>query len=63
MVRYDYGWTGPVYSTENGCADGPSAEASPFDDDERIAYGSGFLEWIALAARQRSTAAATTCGP
>jgi beta-glucosidase len=52
MVRDDYGWTGPVYITENGCADGPSAEASPLEDDERIAYVTGFLEWIALAAQE-----------
>ena len=52
MVRDDYGWTGPVYITENGCADGPSAEEHPLEDDERIAYVGGFLEWIARATQE-----------
>ena len=49
MVCDDYRWTGPVYITENGCSDGPSAAADPPEDDERIAYVRGFLEWIATA--------------
>lgn len=48
MVRDDYGWTGPVYITENGVSDGPSS-ADPLEDDERIAYVGGFLEWISRA--------------
>lgn len=52
MVRRDYGWDGPVYITENGVADGPSAASDPLDDDERIAYVQGFLEWISEAIRE-----------
>lgn len=48
LLRDDYGWTGPVYVTENGVPDGPSL-VDPFDDHERIAYVDGFLEWIASA--------------
>ncbi len=51
MVRDDYGWTGPVYITENGMTDGPAAEADPLNDDERIRYVEGFLEWISEAIR------------
>ncbi|GAB3398881.1 GH1 family beta-glucosidase [Schumannella luteola] len=49
MVREDYGWTGPVFITENGMADGPRADRDPLDDTERIDYVSGFLSWIARA--------------
>jgi beta-glucosidase len=31
--------------------DGPSAAANPLDDDERIRYVQGFLEWISEAIR------------
>lgn len=48
MVEADYGYTGPIYITENGMADGPSL-ADPLDDRERIAYVAGFLEWIGRA--------------
>ncbi len=51
MVRDDYGWTGPIHVTENGMIDGPSSAANPLEDDERIAYVSGFLEWISEAIR------------
>jgi beta-glucosidase len=49
MVRDDYGWTGPVYITENGMPDGPATAEHPLQDDERIRYVSGFLEWIGKA--------------
>ncbi len=51
MVRDDYGWAGPVFITENGMTDGPSLAADPLEDDERITYVSGFLDWIAEAIR------------
>jgi len=51
LLRADYGWTGPVHITENGMSDGPPAEANPLEDDERITYVSGFLEWISEAIR------------
>ncbi|SDY65071.1 GH1 family beta-glucosidase [Herbiconiux ginsengi] len=51
MVRDDYGWTGPTYITENGMIDGPSAAENPLEDDERIRYVRGFLEWISEAIR------------
>ncbi|MET0781545.1 MAG: family 1 glycosylhydrolase, partial [Microbacterium sp.] len=44
-----YGWVGPVFITENGMNDGPSAAENPLDDVERIQYVEGFLEWIAAA--------------
>jgi len=44
MVRDDYGWTGPIFITENGVSDAPGSD--PLDDEERIRYVSGFLEWI-----------------
>jgi beta-glucosidase len=47
LVRDDYGWQGPVYITENGTAD-----ADPIDDQERIRYVRGFLEWIERAVRE-----------
>lgn len=46
MLERDYGWRGPVMITENGMADGPGAGDDPLDDQERIAYMAGFLEWI-----------------
>ena len=49
MVRDDYGWLGPVFITENGMNDGPSASENPLEDAERIHYVEGFLEWIAAA--------------
>jgi beta-glucosidase len=52
MVRDDYAWSGPVLITQNGMADGPSAAANPLEDDERIHYVEGFLQWIAEAIRQ-----------
>jgi beta-glucosidase len=52
MVRDDYGWSGPVLITENGMTDGPSAAEKPLEDDERIHYVEGFLQWIAEAIRQ-----------
>ncbi len=48
MVRDDYGWTGPVYITENGVPDAPG-KTDPLVDDERIRYVEGFLHWIARA--------------
>ncbi|MFG2941215.1 GH1 family beta-glucosidase [Streptomyces sp. NPDC048282] len=50
MVRDEYGWHRPVYITENGMADADSAD--PFDDQERIHYVRGFLEWIARAVEE-----------
>jgi beta-glucosidase len=47
LVRDDYGWAGPIFITENGLADAPDAD--PLDDEERIRYVGGFLEWIARA--------------
>ncbi|MGI5423844.1 GH1 family beta-glucosidase [Streptomyces sp. CA-179760] len=47
LVQDDYGWTGPVYITENGTVDADGAD--PFDDQERIRYVRGFLQWIARA--------------
>ena len=47
LVRDDYGWTGPIFITENGVQDGPGSD--PLDDQERIRYVSGFLEWIVRA--------------
>jgi beta-glucosidase len=52
MVRDDYAWSGPVLITENGMTDGPSAAANPLEDDERIHYVEGFLQWIAEAIRR-----------
>ena len=49
MVRDDYGWVGPVFITENGMNDGPSAAENPLEDVERIQYVEGFLEWISAA--------------
>lgn len=49
MLEADYGWRGPVMITENGMADGPTSAVDPLTDDERIAYMSGFLEWIGRA--------------
>lgn len=51
MLRSDYSWTGPVYITENGMADGPASAADPLADDERIEYIDGFLRWTAEAIR------------
>jgi beta-glucosidase len=50
MARDEYGWDGPVYITENGASDGPDI-ADPLQDDERIQYVRGFLEWISEAIR------------
>ncbi|GAB3008635.1 GH1 family beta-glucosidase [Streptomyces pseudoechinosporeus] len=47
LVHDEYGWTGPVYITENGTVDAEGAD--PFDDQERIRYARGFLEWTARA--------------
>lgn len=52
MVRDDYGWTGPIYITENGLPDADGA--APFEDDERIRYVNGFLEWIDRAVEEGS---------
>jgi len=52
LLRDDYGWKGPVHITENGMTDGPSAASDPLQDDERIRYVEGFLEWISEAIRQ-----------
>jgi beta-glucosidase len=50
MVEKDYGWTGPIFITENGVPDPPVSDAyDPLDDQERIRYVEGFLEWIATA--------------
>lgn len=49
LVRDDYGWTGPTYITENGMADGPDASADLLQDEERIRYMAGFLDWISRA--------------
>lgn len=48
MVKDQYGYSGPIFITENGAADGPNV-TDPLDDQERISYVSGFLEWIARA--------------
>ncbi len=48
MAKQHYGWTGPILITENGAADGPS-QADPLDDQERIAYVAGFLDWVGKA--------------
>ncbi len=48
MVKGDYGYEGPIFITENGAADGPHV-SNPLDDQERIRYVEGFLEWIARA--------------
>jgi len=45
MAKQQYGWQGPIFITENGAADGPNA-TNPLDDQERITYVAGFLEWI-----------------
>jgi len=45
MAKQQYGWQGPIFITENGAADGPNA-TDPLDDQERITYVAGFLEWI-----------------
>jgi beta-glucosidase len=45
MARDQYGWKGPIFITENGAADGPNVD-NPLDDQERINYVAGFLEWI-----------------
>ncbi len=50
LVRDEYGWQGPVYITENGTAD--ADDADPIDDQERIRYVRGFLEWIERAVRE-----------
>ncbi|MFF4028806.1 GH1 family beta-glucosidase [Streptomyces sviceus] len=47
LMQDEYGWQGPVYITENGTADGDDAD--PIDDQERIRYVRGFLEWIERA--------------
>jgi len=52
IVRDDYGWTGPVFITENGYADGSFPDVNPLDDQERIRYVRGFLEWIAKAVEE-----------
>lgn len=49
MVRNDYGWTGPMYITENGTYDPIPATGDPLDDEQRITYVRGFLEWISQA--------------
>lgn len=49
MLEDDYGWRGPVMITENGMADGPSAQSDPLNDQERITYMRGFLQWIGRA--------------
>lgn len=48
MARDQYGYKGPIFITENGAADGPNI-SDPLDDQERIAYVAGFLEWIGKA--------------
>ncbi|RYG98474.1 MAG: glycosyl hydrolase family protein, partial [Alphaproteobacteria bacterium] len=48
MAKQQYGWKGPIYITENGAADGPNV-VDPLDDQERITYVAGFLEWIGKA--------------
>ncbi|MGV3490159.1 MAG: GH1 family beta-glucosidase [Devosia sp.] len=45
MARDQYDYKGPIYITENGAADGPNV-VDPLDDQERIDYVAGFLEWI-----------------
>lgn len=50
LLRDDYGWTGPIHVTENGMTDGPST-GDPLNDEERIAYVRGFLEWISEGIR------------
>jgi len=45
MAKEQYGWQGPIFITENGAADGPNV-TDPLDDQERINYVAGFLEWI-----------------
>ncbi len=46
----EYGVAVPIYITENGMAETlDPATDDPTDDDERITYISGFLEWIAQA--------------
>jgi beta-glucosidase len=47
LVHDEYGWTGPIYITETGTVDADGAD--PFDDQERIRYVRGFLEWTARA--------------
>jgi beta-glucosidase len=55
MVRDDYGWTGPVFITENGLPDPPADKGGdPLDDQERIRYVQGFLEWIDRAVAEGS---------
>lgn len=51
MVRDDYGWNGPTYITENGTYDPIPPTENPLEDDQRIAYVQGFLEWISQAVR------------
>lgn len=48
MAKNQYGFAGPIFITENGAADGPNV-VDPLDDQERITYVAGFLEWIAKA--------------
>ena len=49
MLRDDYGWTGPIFITENGVPDPENSVGDPLDDDERIRYVDGFLHWISTA--------------
>jgi beta-glucosidase len=48
MAKNQYGFEGPIFITENGAADGPNV-VDPLNDQERITYVAGFLEWIAKA--------------
>ncbi|GLI26358.1 beta-glucosidase [Agromyces rhizosphaerae] len=46
----EYGVDVPIYITENGMSDTVErADGGTIDDDERVRYVSGFLEWIARA--------------
>jgi len=49
LVRVDYGWTGPVFITENGMPDPIPPRGDPLADVERIRYVEGFLREIARA--------------
>lgn len=50
MVRDDYGFTKPIFITENGMANATEDVVdNRIMDEERIRYVAGFLEWIAKA--------------
>ena len=50
MAKNEYGFERPIYITENGVADAHTELVDGvIDDEERVRYVAGFLEWIAKA--------------